>query len=69
MRLKTIAVLGGILIFLGLTGSWITTKLGDSARANPFLASADITADIAGQVSFLNGFAPQLRRSAGQCPW
>jgi serine protease Do len=66
MKIKTMPVLGGTLILAVLVGSWITDRIGASGfrgmSANPAFVSADSSADIAGQVSFLNGFAPVAKK-------
>jgi len=63
---KTITILGVTLILGALAGSWITAQTGNSGfrglPVSPSKVSADSGADIASQVSFLNGFAPVAKK-------
>jgi serine protease Do len=63
MRTRTVMALTGVLILGGLAGSVISDRFPRGGiPATPSVVAAESGAGVAGQVSFLNGFAPVAKR-------
>jgi hypothetical protein len=63
MSRKTIGLVAAALVVGVMAGTWVMEKTNRCASGPiPSLVSADNGSDVAGQVSFLSGFAPLAKR-------